>query len=66
MAMYAMSFSLASIFSHNTGMQMFDKFGYEFTWYFMTAFAVLGVGILVILLKILQKKATKAKVSLQS
>ncbi|WP_405565315.1 MDR family MFS transporter [Polaribacter sp. Asnod6-C07] len=66
MAMYAMSFSLASIFSHNTGMQMIDKFGYEFTWYFMTAFAVLGVGILVILLKILQKKATKAKVSLQS
>ncbi|APZ46481.1 MFS transporter [Polaribacter reichenbachii] len=59
MAMYAMSFSLASIFSHNTGMQMIDKFGYEFTWYFMSAFAFLGVGILVFLLKILQKKSNQ-------
>ena len=32
MAMYAISFSLSGIFSHNAGMQMIDKYGYEFTW----------------------------------
>lgn len=59
MAMYAISFSLASIFSHNTGMQMIDKFGYEFTWSFMTAFALLGVGILLLLLRILKKEKVR-------
>ena len=56
MAMYAMSFSLASIFSHNTGLQMIDKFGYTFTWNFMTFFALLGVIILLSLLRILNNK----------
>ena len=55
MAMYAMSFSLASIFSHNTGMQMIDKFGYEFTWSFMAIFAVIGVLILLFLIRMLKK-----------
>lgn len=58
MAMYAMSFSLASIFSHNTGMQMIDKFGYEFTWSFMAIFAVIGVLILLFLIRMLKKSWT--------
>lgn len=61
MAMYAISFSLASIFSHNTGMQMIDKFGYEFTWNFMTLFSLLGVIILIFLLRILKKEKAKIK-----
>ena len=56
MAMYAISFSLASIFSHNIGMQLVDKFGYELTWNSMTVFALFGVGILCWLLKILKKE----------
>jgi len=56
MAMYAISFSLASIFSHNAGMQMIAKYGYDFTWFFMTAFALIGVVILLILVKMLNKE----------
>ncbi|WP_397445383.1 MFS transporter [Polaribacter sp. R77954] len=56
MAMYAISFSLAGIFSHNIGMQMIANFGYEFTWNFIAIFAIIGVVILGILLKILKKE----------
>tara|TARA_R110002126_G_scaffold39767_1_gene117579 strand:- start:43245 stop:44456 length:1212 start_codon:yes stop_codon:yes gene_type:complete len=56
MAMYAISFSLASIFSHNVGMQMIAKFGYDFTWFVMTAFALIGVTVLLFLLKMLKKE----------
>lgn len=56
MALYAMSFSLASIFSHYTGMQMIDQIGFESTWYFMTIFSLLGVTILLYLLKILKNE----------
>lgn len=59
MAMYAMSFSLASIFSHYTGMQMIDQLGFETTWNFMTIFSLLGVGILLYLLRVLKKEKTK-------
>jgi MFS family permease len=61
MAMYAISFSLASIFSHNSGMQMIDYIGYDLTWLFMTAFAFLGVAILLILQFVILKKETKIK-----
>ena len=56
MAMYAISFSLASIFSHNSGMQMISFIGYELTWLFMTIFAFLGVAILMALKHFVLKK----------
>lgn len=56
MAMYAISFSLASIFSHNSGMQMISFVGYELTWLFMTIFAFLGVAILMALKHFVLKK----------
>lgn len=56
MAMYAISFSLASIFSHNSGMQMISFVGYELTWLFMTIFAFLGVAILMTLKHFALKK----------
>ncbi|MFY9241864.1 MAG: MFS transporter [Polaribacter sp.] len=56
MAMYAISFSLASIFSHNSGMQLIAKFGYEITWYVFTAFAFIGVVVLLLLIKMLQRE----------
>ena len=64
MAMYAMSFSLAGIFSHNTGMQLIDKYGYSFTWNFMTILALIGVLILVfLLLKLKQEKGLQRHVN---
>ena len=56
MAFYSISFSLAHIFSHNLGLQMVAKYGYEYTWNWMILFALLGVFILLILLRVLKKE----------
>ncbi|MGK0412408.1 MAG: putative MFS family arabinose efflux permease [Polaribacter sp.] len=62
MALYSIAFSLAHIFSHNIGMQLIDKFGFEFTWNAITIFALLGVVILFLLMKLLKKeKALQSK-----
>lgn len=55
LAMYVMAFSIASIFSHNAGLQMSAYFGYEFTWYFMCILGILGVLLLVYLRRILKQ-----------
>lgn len=56
MALYSIAFSLAHIFSHNIGMQLIDKFGFEFTWNAITIFALIGVAILFLLIKLLKKE----------
>lgn len=56
MALYAIAFSLAHIFSHNSGMHMVAKYGFEFTLNFLTIFALVGVLILFWLLKMLKKE----------
>ncbi len=59
MALYSMSFSLAHIFGHNSGMQFINNFGYENTWIFMTLIAALGT----FLLYIVKRKLSQEKVS---
>lgn len=56
LALYAIAFSLSHIFSHNLGMQMIEKFGFETTWYFITLFSILGVIILFVLNYLLNKE----------
>ena len=56
MAMYSIAFSLSHIFSHNLGMQMINKFGFEFTWNFTAIFALVGVIILLLLKYMLNKE----------
>jgi predicted MFS family arabinose efflux permease len=56
MALYSISFSLAHIFSHNAGMQMLDKFGFEFTWNVITITALAGVAILFLLMLLLKNE----------
>jgi predicted MFS family arabinose efflux permease len=56
MALYSISFSLAHIFSHNAGMQMLDKFGFEFTWNVITIIALVGVAILFLLMVLLKNE----------
>jgi predicted MFS family arabinose efflux permease len=56
MAFCAITFSLAHIFSHNAGMQMVNKYGFEFTWNIITIFALIGVGILFWLIVILKNE----------
>ncbi|WP_298782391.1 MFS transporter [uncultured Polaribacter sp.] len=59
MALYAIAFSLSHIFSHNAGMQMVNKFGFEFTWNVIAVFALTGVAILFYLIRILKKEKIK-------
>ncbi|MCH3882861.1 MULTISPECIES: MDR family MFS transporter [Tenacibaculum] len=56
MALYAIAFSLSHIFSHNAGMQMVAKFGYEFTWSVITVLALIGVFVLFWLMRVLKNE----------
>ena len=56
LALYSMTFSLAHIFSHNSGMQLIARYGFEFTWNFIALLGLLGVGILVLLMRFLNKE----------
>ncbi len=49
MALFTMSFSAANIFSHKIGLYFIEKYGYEFTWYFMTGDLILAMILLLIL-----------------
>lgn len=50
MALYSIAFSISHIFGHNSGMQLIDNFGFEFTWYTM-----LGLGLFACLLLFILK-----------
>ncbi|MGB0895748.1 MAG: MDR family MFS transporter [Flavobacteriaceae bacterium] len=56
MALYSISFSIAHIFSHNGGMHMVERFGYDYTWYVVTALAGLCILLLFILRQQLKPK----------
>ncbi len=58
MGLYSMSFSLAHIFGHNSGMQFINNFGFENTWVFMALIATLGT----FLLYIVKRKLNQEKV----
>ncbi|WP_074408779.1 MULTISPECIES: MFS transporter [Aquimarina] len=58
MGLYSMSFSLAHIFGHNSGMQFINNFGFENTWIFMALIAALGT----FLLYIVKRKLNQEKV----
>lgn len=56
MALFTMSFSIAHIFAHNTGMQLVAHFGYEFTWYIMGLMLLVSLLFLVWLRNIIRKE----------
>lgn len=56
MAMYAISFSIANIFTHNIGMQLIAKYSFETTWYIMFFLSIIGVVILTILYFVQKKE----------
>jgi predicted MFS family arabinose efflux permease len=58
MGLYSMSFSLAHIFGHNSGMQFINNFGFENTWIFMALIATLGT----FLLYIVKRKLNQEKI----
>ena len=56
MALYTISFSLAHIFGHSSGLQLVDKFGFEMTWNIMTIISLVGIIILYMLMRVLKKE----------
>ncbi len=56
MALYSISFSVSHIFGHNSGMQLIDNFGFQFTWYTMLGLALVACILLLILQGILRKE----------
>lgn len=56
MALFTMSFSIAHIFAHNSGMQLIANFGYETTWYIMGGLLLLSILFLVWLRNIIRKE----------
>lgn len=57
MALYSIAFSFSHIFGHNSGLQLIEKYGFETTWYVMTA-----LGLVCCLLLIVLRKKIKAEV----
>ena len=57
MALYSIAFSVSHIFGHNSGMQLIDNFGFEFTWYIMLGLAVFACILLLVLKSLLKKEA---------
>lgn len=57
MALYSIAFSVSHIFGHNSGMQLIDNFGFEFTWYTMLGLAIFACLLLFILKNLLKKEA---------
>ncbi|WP_291870302.1 MFS transporter [Maribacter sp.] len=51
MALYSMSFSIAHIFGHNSGMRSIASFGYNTTWYVISIICILGILLLLHLKK---------------
>ena len=56
MALYSIAFSVSHIFGHNSGMQLIDNFGFEFTWYTMFGLSLFACMLLFILKKLLSRE----------
>ena len=56
MALYSITFALSHIIGHNSGMQLIDNFGFDFTWNVMTIVMIVSIFILVILKKSLSRE----------
>ena len=56
MALYSIAFSISHVFSHNAGMQSIHHFGFEITWYGLVFVTVTGMGLLLLLRKVVSEK----------
>ena len=56
MALYSITFAISHIIGHNSGMQLIDRFGFEFTWNIMTIVMIISIFILIVLKQSLNKE----------
>lgn len=59
MGFYTVSFSIAHIFGHNSGMQLIDRIGFDQTWTIITIFTFVGVLFLLLLMRMLKKESAQ-------
>ena len=59
MGFYTISFSIAHIFGHNSGLQLIDFLGFDQTWLYISILAFVGVLILLYLLRVLKQEKLK-------
>ena len=59
MALYSIAFSVAHIFGHNSGMQLIDNFGYNYTWYIVTVLMLFSILFMLLLMRMVKKEKTK-------
>jgi len=59
MALYAISFSIAHIFGHNSGMHLIANFGYKTTWFVVTGIMVLSGVFMLLTMKKIKDKSKK-------
>ena len=61
MALYSISFSIAHIFGHNTGMRLVSRLGFNNTWYIVTLLSVMCILLLIALKHYLNSKKRSKK-----
>lgn len=66
MGVYSMSFSVAHIFGHNSGMQITEAFGFQTTWIFLIGLTLIAWLLLYIVKRMLANETPPEPVSLAS
>ncbi|AWH75425.1 MFS transporter [Dokdonia sp. Dokd-P16] len=66
MGVYSMSFSVAHIFGHNSGMQITEAFGFQTTWIFLIGLTLIAWLLLYIVKRMLANETPPEPVSLTS
>jgi predicted MFS family arabinose efflux permease len=61
MALYSIAFSISHVFAHNTGMRAIAGFGYDSTWYGISALTLVGIALLFSLKKRIKKPMLSVK-----
>jgi len=64
MGLFTMSFSVAHIFGHNSGMQLIDWLGFENTWLIMGGVGALATFLVLIVIRIIKRQQLDETVSL--
>ncbi len=61
MAYYSISFSIAHVFAHNSGLQLVDTYGFTQTWNTIIVLSMAGMFFLLILIRLLKRETNQLR-----
>lgn len=64
MGIYSMSFSIAHIFGHNSGMQIIEAYGFKVTWFFLIGLTLIAWFLLFLVRRMLEAEEASERLSL--